>query len=51
MVEANLADTGLSLGNRTTVAAGITADSIAIQFLPNGRVAFADAGVRSEDVV
>jgi hypothetical protein len=51
MVEANLADTGLSLGNRTAVAAGIAAYSIAIQLFPKSWVAFADASVRSEDVV
>ena len=51
VIEANFADTGLSLGNRAAVAAGIAAHSIAIQLLPKSRVAFADAGVRSEDVV
>src|SRR3981081_3637842 len=51
VIETNLADTGLSLGNRTAVAAGIAAYSIAIQLFPKSRVAFADAGVRSEDVV
>jgi len=51
VIEANLADTGLSLGNRAAVAAGIAAYPIAIQLFPKSRVAFADAGVRSEDVV
>jgi len=51
VIEANLADTGLSLGNRAAVAAGIAAYSIAIQLLPKNGVAFADAGVGSEDVV
>jgi hypothetical protein len=51
VIEANLADTGLSLGNRAAVAAGIAAYSIAIQLFPKSRVAFADAGVRGKDVV
>ena len=51
VVEADLADTGLSLGNRATVAAGITADTIAIQFFPKSRVAFADAVVSRQNVV
>jgi hypothetical protein len=50
-VEANLTDTGLSLGNGAAVAAGIAAHSIAIKLFPKGRVAFADASVSSEDVV
>jgi hypothetical protein len=51
VIETNLADTGLSLGNRAAVAAGITAYSITIQLFPKSRVAFADADVGSEDVV
>src|SRR5216684_4928023 len=51
VIEANLADTGLSLGNRAAMAAGIAAYPIAIQLFPKSRVAFADAGVGSEDVV
>jgi len=51
VIEANLADTGLSLGNRAAVAAGIAAHSIAIQLLPKGRVTFPDADVRSQDVL
>jgi hypothetical protein len=51
VIEANLADTGLSLGNRAAVAAGVAPYSIAIQLFPKSGVAFADAGVRSEDVV
>ncbi len=47
VVEANLANTRLSLGNGTAVAAGVAAHSIAIQLFPKGRVAFADALVRS----
>jgi hypothetical protein len=50
VVEANLADTGLSLGNWATVAAGIAAHSIAIQLFPKSGVAFADALVSSQDV-
>ena len=50
VIEANLADTGLSLGNRAAVAAGIAAHSIAIQLLPEGRVAFADSLVGSQNI-
>ena len=49
-VEANLANTGLTFGDWATMAAGIAADAIAIQSFPQGRVAFADAGVSSENV-
>jgi hypothetical protein len=51
VIEANLADTGLSLRNRAAVAAGIAAYPIAIQLFPKSRVAFSDAGVGGEDVV
>jgi hypothetical protein len=51
VIETNLADTGLSLGNRAAVAAGIAAYPIAIQLFPKSRVAFADAGVSSQNVV
>jgi len=51
VVEANLADTGLSLGNRAAVAAGIAAYAIAIQLFPKGGFAFADALVRRQNVV
>jgi hypothetical protein len=50
VIEANLADTGLSLGNRAAVAAGIAAHSIAIQLFPEGRVAFADSLVGSQNI-
>ena len=50
VVEANLADTGLSIGNRTAVAAGIAAHPIAIQLFPQSRVAFADALVSRQNV-
>ncbi len=49
-VEANLADAGLSLGNRAAVAAGIATDAIAIQLFPKSGVAFAHALVRRQDV-
>src|SRR5258708_10136660 len=51
VVETNLTDARLSLGNGTAVAAGVAAYSIAIQLLPKSRVAFAHAGVSSQDVV
>ena len=51
VVEANLADAGLSLGNRAAVAAGITAHAIAIQLFPKSGVGFADAVVGRQDVL
>src|SRR5450755_4613604 len=50
VVKTNLADTGLSLGNRAAVTAGIAADAIAIQLFPQSRVAFADVIVGHQDV-
>lgn len=50
VIEANLADAGLSVGNRATVTAGITADAIAIELFPESGIAFADAGVGRQDV-
>src|SRR5208337_5081896 len=50
VVEANLADTGLSLWNRTAVAAGITAHSIAIQLFPKSGIALANAIVGHQNV-
>ena len=45
-IVANLTDTGLSLANWAAVAAGIAADAVAIQFLPESGVAFADARIK-----
>src|SRR5208282_1771055 len=50
VVEPNLADSGLSLGNRAAVTTGIATHSIAIQFFPQSGVVFADAVVGSQDV-
>src|SRR5260370_28226623 len=50
VIEANLADAGLSLGNWAAVAAGIAAHSIAIQLFPKSGVAFADSGVSRQNV-
>src|SRR5450631_1962340 len=50
VVEANLTDTGLSLGNGAAMAAGIAAHTIAFQLFPEGGVAFADAVVSRQDV-
>ena len=49
-VEANLAHTWLSIRDGATVAAGIAAHPIAIQFFPKSGVALADLGVRCQDV-
>ena len=51
LVEANLADPGLSVGNRTAVPAGIAAHSIAIQFLPEGGGGFPDAVFGRQNVL
>jgi hypothetical protein len=51
VVEANFADTGLSLGNRAAVAAGIATHSIAIQLFPESGVGFPDAVVGSQNVL
>jgi len=50
-VEANLADSGLSLGNGAAVAASVAAHSIAIQLFPEGRVAFLHSVVGRQDVL
>jgi hypothetical protein len=51
VVKANPANSGLSFRNWAAVSAGITSHTIAIEFLPKRRVAFADALIRSKCVV
>jgi hypothetical protein len=50
VVEANFADSGLTLGNGAAVAAGITTHSIAIQLFPKSGVRFANARVRGQNI-
>src|ERR1022692_2872463 len=51
LVEAHLADAGLSVGDRATVAAGVAAHPISIELFPQRGVGFADTLVRGENVV
>ena len=50
VVEANLADSGLTFGDGATVAAGMAAQAIAIQLFPESGVGFADASVGGQNV-
>jgi hypothetical protein len=49
-IEANLADAGLAVGNRTAVSAGIATNAIAIQLFPKTGVALADALTGGQNV-
>jgi len=44
-IEADFADSWLAFGDRAAVAAGVAADAIAIEFLPESGGGFADSGV------
>ena len=51
VIEADFADAGLSIGNGAAVAAGIAANAMVVDLLPESRIGFADAGVGGQDVV
>jgi hypothetical protein len=51
MVKPNFADSGLPVGNWAAVSTGIAAHAIAIEFLPECRVAFADALVGRKNIL
>lgn len=50
VIEANLTDSGLSLGNWTAVTAGIAANTIAIQFFPKSGVGLADVLIYRQNI-
>ena len=51
VIEAHFADAGLPVGNGAAVAAGIAANAVGVDLLPEGGIGFADAGVGGQDVV